>query len=85
MQTQPDLFSNWYVAAITAYSAPQIVDGVITAGTRYAFNDATEEEIAVATKPHKCGGCSGGCGDCGGGCGEDSCNDGGCGHCQHDA
>ena len=35
MQTQPDLFANWYVAAITAYTAPQIVDGVITAGTRY--------------------------------------------------
>ena len=35
MQTQPDLFANWYVAAITAYTAPQVVDGVITAGTRY--------------------------------------------------
>ncbi|MBR2260470.1 MAG: FKBP-type peptidyl-prolyl cis-trans isomerase [Paludibacteraceae bacterium] len=47
--------------------------------------DATEEEIAVATKPHKCGGCGGGCGDCEGGCGKDNCNEGGCGHCQHDA
>ena len=35
MGTQPDLFANWYVAAITAYTAPQVVDGVITAGTRY--------------------------------------------------
>lgn len=47
--------------------------------------DATEEEIAVATNPHKCGGCGGGCGDCEGGCGEDGCNEGGCGHCKHDA
>lgn len=45
METQPDLFANWYVAGITAYTAPQIVDGVITAGTRYAYNDATEDEI----------------------------------------
>lgn len=35
MGTQPDLFANWYVAAITAYTAPQVVDGVIAAGTRY--------------------------------------------------
>ena len=35
MGTQPYLFANWYVAAITAYTAPQVVDGVITAGTRY--------------------------------------------------
>ena len=45
METQPDLFANWYVAGITAYTAPQILDGIITAGTRYAYNDATEEEI----------------------------------------
>lgn len=45
METQPDLFANWYVAAITAYTAPQITDGVITAATRYAYNDATEDEI----------------------------------------
>ena len=45
METQPDLFANWYVAGITAYTAPQIVDGVITAGTRYAYSDATEDEI----------------------------------------
>lgn len=43
--------------------------------------DATEEEIAVATKPHKCGQCSG-CGDgcdnnCGGnnGCSGNGCNE----------
>lgn len=36
MTTSPELFANPYVAAITAYTAPQIVDGVITAGTRYS-------------------------------------------------
>ena len=34
MASSPELFSNWYVAAITAYTAPQIVDSVITYGTR---------------------------------------------------
>ncbi|MBR3208756.1 MAG: hypothetical protein IKF82_00650 [Bacilli bacterium] len=43
MQTQPDLFANWYVAAVTAYTAPQVVDGVITAGTRYSQKVETEE------------------------------------------
>lgn len=33
MQSQPDLFANWYVAGITAYSAPQIVDSIVTKGT----------------------------------------------------
>ena len=45
MQTRPDLFANWYVAAITAYTAPQIVDGVITAGTRYS-NSSKSIEIS---------------------------------------
>lgn len=45
MQTNPDLFSNWYVAAITAYTAPQIVDGVITAGTRFTQDAEEPEEI----------------------------------------
>ena len=44
MQTQPDLFANWYVAAITAYTAPQVVDGVITAGTRYT-QDVEDEDL----------------------------------------
>lgn len=44
METQPELFANWYVAAITAYTAPQITDGIITAATRYACSDATEDE-----------------------------------------
>ena len=49
--SQPELFSNWYVAAITAYTAPQITDGIITAGTRYiagndehAFDDMIGDE-----------------------------------------
>ena len=46
MQAQPELFANWYVAGLTAYSAPQIVDSVITAGTRVsqANADVAEEE-----------------------------------------
>ena len=44
METQPDLFANWYVAAITAYTAPQVVDGVITAGTRYT-QDVEDEDL----------------------------------------
>lgn len=44
METQPDLFANWYVAAITAYTAPQVVDGVITAGTRYT-QDVENEDL----------------------------------------
>lgn len=33
MESQPDLFANWYVAAMTAYTAPQIVDSIVTKGT----------------------------------------------------
>lgn len=44
MQSNPEMFSNWYVAAVTAYTAPQIVDGVITAGTRYSNNSDTVDE-----------------------------------------
>lgn len=43
MYAQPELFSNWYVAAVTAYTAPQIVDGVMTAGTR--FNQGPKEQL----------------------------------------
>lgn len=35
---QPDLFANWYVAAITAYTAPQITDSIISAGTRVKYD-----------------------------------------------
>ena len=42
MASSPELFSNWYVAAITAYTAPQIVDSVITYGTR--LNSSEEDD-----------------------------------------
>lgn len=46
MQSQPQLFANWYVAGITAYSAPQIVDAIITKGTRIKYNsDISSAEI----------------------------------------
>ena len=34
MQTSPELFANPFVAFMTSYTAPQIVDGVITSGAR---------------------------------------------------
>lgn len=49
MQAQPELFANWYVAAITAYTAPQIVDGVLTSGARNFMevdDDTSDEEVA---------------------------------------
>ena len=51
MQAQPELFANWYVAGITAYTAPQIVDGVITSGARNFMEvkeekDTSYEEVA---------------------------------------
>ena len=46
MNSRPELFANWYVAGITAYSAPQIVDAIITKGTRIKYNsDITSEDI----------------------------------------
>ena len=45
MQTNPELFSNWYVAAVTAYTAPQVVDGVITAGTRFTQNNDSTNDL----------------------------------------
>ena len=44
MQSQPELFANWYVAAITAYTAPQIVDGTITAVTRYKYDSNIDKD-----------------------------------------
>lgn len=44
MQAQPELFANWYVAAITAYTAPQIVDGTITAVTRYKYDSNVDKD-----------------------------------------
>ena len=51
MQTQPELFANWYVAGITAYTAPQIVDGILTSGARNFMEvkeekDTSYEEVA---------------------------------------
>ena len=51
MQAQPELFASWYVAAITAYTAPQIVDGVLTSGARNFMEvkeekDTSYEEVA---------------------------------------
>lgn len=51
MQAQPELFANWYVAAITAYTAPQIVDGIVTSGARNFMEvpeekDTSYEEVA---------------------------------------
>lgn len=43
MTSSPELFSNVYVAAVTAYTAPQIVDGIITAGTR-KFSGSNDEK-----------------------------------------
>ena len=51
MQAQPELFANWYVAGITAYTAPQIVDGIVTSGARNFMEvkeekDTSYEEVA---------------------------------------
>ena len=45
MASSPELFSNWYVAAVTAYTAPQIVDSIITYGTRKTNSVEVEDEI----------------------------------------
>lgn len=34
MAASPEMFSNWYIAGITAYTAPQIIDSIITYGAR---------------------------------------------------
>lgn len=48
MYTSPDLFASPFVAFMTAYTAPQIVDGVITSGARNFMDatDTTDEEVA---------------------------------------
>ena len=47
MYGNPELFANPYVAFVTAYTAPQIVDGVITSGARnfMEVEDEAEDEI----------------------------------------
>lgn len=43
MYAQPELFANPIAAFLATYSAPQIVDGVITAGTRYVDGNSKME------------------------------------------
>ncbi len=43
MYTSPELFASPFVAFMTSYTAPQIVDGVITSGARN-FMEVTDEE-----------------------------------------
>ncbi len=64
------------------FNHPLAGENLLFVGKVVEVRDATPEEIAVATKPHKCGSCSGSCGDCEGGCGggNEGCN-GGCGNC----
>lgn len=48
MSASPELFTNPFVAFVTTYTAPQIVDGVITSGARNfmeAEGEPDEEEI----------------------------------------
>jgi hypothetical protein len=50
-QTSPELFANPFVTFITCYTAPQIVDGVITSGARNFMEvpeekDTSYEEVA---------------------------------------
>ena len=57
MEAQPQLFANWYAAAITAYSAPQIVDAIITKGTRIKYNsDITSDEVEDISEEEDDGG-----------------------------
>lgn len=44
MQAQPELFSNWYVAGMTAYTAPQIIDAIPTSIARNSANEAEPED-----------------------------------------
>lgn len=43
MASSPELFANPFVAFMTAYTAPQLVDGVITSGARN-FMEVGEEK-----------------------------------------
>lgn len=51
MSTSPELFASPFVAFITCYTTPQLVDGVITSGARNFMevteeNDVQEDEVA---------------------------------------
>ena len=50
--TNPSLLASnstlpsWFIAGLTAYSAPQILDAIVTKGTRIKYNNAeTSEDI----------------------------------------
>lgn len=45
MYSSPELFANPFVAFITTYTTPQLVDGVITSGARN-FMEVSENEGA---------------------------------------
>lgn len=46
MYASPELFANPYVAFMTSYTAPQIVDGVITSGARNFMEVAEEKDTS---------------------------------------
>lgn len=46
MYASPELFTSPYVAFVTAYTAPQIVDGVITSGARNFMEVAEEKDTS---------------------------------------
>ena len=52
MSASPELFSSPFVAFVTTYTAPQLVDGIITSGARNfmevtdEFDDIDEDEVA---------------------------------------
>lgn len=48
MTISPELFADPFVAFVTTYTAPQIVDGVVTSGARnfIKVEDTSEEEVA---------------------------------------
>lgn len=47
MSASPELFSNPFVAFVTCYTTPQLVDGVITSGARnfMEVDEDTDEDI----------------------------------------
>ena len=50
MQASPELFANPFVAFVTTYTAPQLVDGVITSGARNFMSipeEDDEDSIAI--------------------------------------
>ena len=46
MYTSPELFANPFVTFVTCYTAPQIVDGVITSGARNFMEVKEDKDVA---------------------------------------